>query len=113
VTSPWAREREERLAKAASNRRRNKEGGDGVPEARPTVKRSKPVRLTVDMPPPLHRRLKTWTTGYAAEQLDVTSVRSSEVVRSLIDLLTNEQRDSELRELLTAAVLEDLREGQQ
>jgi hypothetical protein len=68
--------------------------------------------MTVDMAPALHRRLKSWTT-YAAEQLDVADVPAAEVVRSLVDLLTNVQRSPEVRQLLVAAVLEELREQRQ
>jgi hypothetical protein len=68
--------------------------------------------MTVDMAPSLHRRLKNWTT-YASEQLDVADVPAAEVVRSLVDLLTNVQRSPEVRQLLVAAVLEELREQRQ
>lgn len=49
--------------------------------------RTKPARMTVDMPPALRRRLKSWT-GYAAGQLDVMDVAGAEVVRILIEMLT-------------------------
>ncbi|MEU2149290.1 hypothetical protein ABZ741_33960 [Streptomyces globisporus] len=111
--SETSKEREERMARAAAGRRRPPANGDGVPEKRAAVKRTKPVRLTVDLQPAAHRRLKGWAMSVAAVELDVADVPAAEVVRSLIDLLTNVQRDKELRQALTAAVLEDLRANRQ
>lgn len=61
--------------------------GEGAPPRRSTAVRTKPARMTVDMPPALRRQLKAWT-GYAATQLDVMQVPGAEVVRILIEMLS-------------------------
>lgn len=82
--SDAARQREERLAKAAQGRNR---GEGAAPRRRASEARTKPARMTVDMPPALRRRLKSWT-GYVATELDVMDVAGAEVVRILIEQLT-------------------------
>jgi hypothetical protein len=62
-------------------------------DARPVL-RTKPVRLTVDMPPALHRRLKEFTTE-AAYQLGAADVPAAEVIRLLIRRLTLTPRDDD------------------
>ena len=110
--SETAKQREERLARAASGRGRDREAGEGKPAKRPTAQRTTPVRLTVDLTPQLHRRLKNWT-GFAATELDVAAVPAADVVRIMVDLLTNVGHpNSDLRDQLVAAVLEDLRARQ-
>jgi len=84
-----AAQREERLLKAAQGRNR---GEGGAPRRRPGAVRTKPARMTVDMPPALRRKLKAWT-GYAATELDVMDVAGAEVVRILIELLTARPED--------------------
>lgn len=79
-----AAQREARMARAAANRAR---GGEGVQPRRSTAVRTKKARMTVDMPPALRRKLKSWT-GYAATELDVMDVAGAEVVRILIEMLT-------------------------
>jgi hypothetical protein len=54
--------------------------------------RTKPARMTVDMPPSLRRKLKEWT-AYTAGQLDVVDVAGAEVVRILIEMLTAKPGD--------------------
>ena len=101
--------REERLASAAagSNRTRTDTGATSVRAE--TAKRTKSVRLSVDMQPPLHRRLDNWT-GFARDELDVARVPAAVVVRILIERLTNVHGDDrELRERLVQVVLDDLR----
>lgn len=84
-----ARQREERMAKAAQGRNRV-EGAP--PRRRASEARTKPARMTVDMPPSLRRRLKSWT-GFAATELDVMEVAGAEVVRILIEQLTARPED--------------------
>lgn len=72
------------MLKAAQGRNRS-EGAP--PRRRPGTVRTKPARMTVDMPPALRRKLKSWT-GYVAGELDVMDVAGAEVVRILIELLT-------------------------
>ena len=77
-----AAQKEERMMRAASGRTR-----EAAPARRSTGVRTKPARMTVDMPPSLRRKLKAWT-GYAATELDVMDVAGAEVVRILIEMLT-------------------------
>lgn len=114
MSGETAAQREARMARALEGRNRDRQRGDGSPAKRPAVARTTPVRLTVDMAPSLHRRLKSWTNGFAAEQLDVADVPAAEVVRVLVDLLTNVQHDArELRPALVEAVLAELRNRRQ
>jgi hypothetical protein len=78
-----AAQREERMNRAMEGRGRN----EGLPVRRSTGVRTKPARMTVDMPPALRRRLKSWS-GYASNQLDVMEVPGALVVRILIEMLT-------------------------
>jgi hypothetical protein len=64
------------------------------------------------MPPPLHRKLKAWTS-FAAGQLDVADVPAAEVVRILVELLTSDPTGSELSRPLVQAVVEELRSRQE
>ncbi|QWA26633.1 hypothetical protein KJK32_45415 (plasmid) [Streptomyces sp. JCM17656] len=95
------------MARAAEGRNR----GEGPPARRASQVRTKPVRMTVDMPPALHRKMKRWT-GYAAGQLDVADVPAAEVVRILVDILsaTPEEPawDAEFSPALARRVLREL-----
>jgi hypothetical protein len=102
-----AAQREERMARAAEGRNR----GEGAAPRRAGVVRTKPVRMTVDMPPSLHRQLKGWS-GWAAGQLDVADVPAAEVVRILVELLTSHPDEAELTRPLVAAVVAELRARQ-
>lgn len=103
-----AAQREERMAKAAAGRNR----GEGAPVKRSSAVRTKPVRMTVDMPPSLHRRLKGWT-GFASQHLDVADVPAAEVVRILVELLTTEpDKATEVTRPLVNAVISELRDRQ-
>jgi hypothetical protein len=68
--------------------------------------------MTVDMPPPLHRKLKGWT-AFASNHLDVADVPAAEVVRILVELLTVEpDKASEVTRPLVQAVITELRTRQ-
>ncbi len=56
-----------------------------------TARRSAPIRLTVDLDPPLHADLRTWAASVAGE-LDVPRVVLADVVRVLIRLLAEDPR---------------------
>lgn len=102
-----AAEREARMARAAGGRAR----GEAAAPRRSTAVRTKPARMTVDMPPALRRRLKSWT-GYASNQLDVMDVAGAEVVRILIEMLTASPEDaawdSEFTPALARRVLDEV-----
>lgn len=102
-----AAQREARMEKAAAGRGR----GEGAPTRRASVARTKPVRVTVDMPPPLHRKFKDWL-GAAAEDLDVADVKAAEVLRILVARLTSATttgRDDPEVQALVVHVLDELR----
>jgi hypothetical protein len=108
--SESAKEREERMARAAAGKGRDR-SGPGPAVRGETAQRTKPIRLSVDLDPPLHYRLDSWTLN-AREELGVPRVPAAAVVRVLLDRLTNIQGDDrELRDRLRQVVMEDLREA--
>lgn len=104
-----AAQREARMARAAEGRNRDREG---APERRASEVRTKPVRMTVDMAPALHRQLKRWSS-WAAGELDVADVPAAEVVRVLVEMLTGNPAENEATRPLVVAVMRELRDRQQ
>lgn len=98
-----AAQREERMARAAAGRNR---GEDAKPRRASQV-RTKPVRMTVDMPPSLHRRLKNWS-AWAAGQMDVADVPAAEVVRIMVEVLTSNPAEVEIAGPLQRVLLDEL-----
>ena len=88
-------EREQRKAQMAAAAARRAE-----PDARPagrTAIRSKPVRITLDLNPELHRELTMWAES-AAIALDVPRVSLADAVRAMIRV-TTENPDEVLERL--------------
>jgi hypothetical protein len=70
------------------------------PDARPagqTAVRSKPVRVTLDLSPELHRQLTQWAHS-AAVELDVPRVALADMVRAMIRV-TMESPDEVMEQL--------------
>ena len=106
-----SQEQEERMARAAAGKGLDRPGA-GPTTRGETAQRTKPIRLSVDLDPPLHYRLDNWSLR-ARTELDVPRVPAAAVVRVLIDRLTNvnvQSGDRELRERLEQAVMDDLRD---
>lgn len=107
--SESAKDRAERMERAAAGKGRDRPGA-GPTTRGETAQRTKPIRLSVDLDPPLHYRLDNWTLN-ARTELDVPRVPAAAVVRVLIDRLTNIQGDDpELRDRLREVVMDDLRD---
>jgi hypothetical protein len=85
--------------------------GEGPPPRRASEMRMKPVRMTVDMPPPLHRSLKSFS-AWAAGQMDVADVPAAKVVRILVEMLTANPEEAEFARPLVSAVMQELRRQQ-
>lgn len=107
--SESAKDREERMARAAAGKGRDRPGA-GPTTRGETAQRTKPIRLSVDLDPPLHYRLDNWAL-LARTELDVPRVPAAAVIRVLIDRLTNVQGDDPaLRDRLRQVVMDDLRD---
>jgi hypothetical protein len=57
-----------------------------APQSAETI-RTTPIRVTVDLAPPLHKALKRWCNG-AALDLDLTDVALAQAARALVVELT-------------------------
>lgn len=57
----------------------------------PELPRTKPVRVTVDVRPSVHRNLKRWCNSTAAE-LDMSSVDLSALLRVLADEVLEDEK---------------------
>lgn len=68
-------------------------GGNKAPE-QPAELRTKPVRVTVDYAPGVHRKLKRFCNATAAE-FDLSRVDLSAVLRILSDELLNDEKLAE------------------
>lgn len=55
---------------------------DAAPAGRTAI-RSKPVRITVDLPPETYRQLQEWTTRATAE-LDIPRLTLADAIRAMI-----------------------------
>lgn len=92
---------ERREARRKAARRRTE------PDAAPagaTAMRSKPVRITVDLAPPLYRQFKRWTDD-VAEEIDVAKLPLADVVRAFIRACEDP--------VVRARVIAEIREGLQ
>jgi hypothetical protein len=75
------------MAAAAGSRA----GSDAHPAGRTAI-RSKPVRITLDLTPELHRQLTAWADS-AAVTLDVPRVSLAEAVRAMIRVAADNPGD--------------------
>uniref|UniRef100_A0AAU2AJQ0 Uncharacterized protein n=1 Tax=Streptomyces sp. NBC_00093 TaxID=2975649 RepID=A0AAU2AJQ0_9ACTN len=96
-------------------RRRRKKGAnafvdeeEATPAHAETI-RTTPIRLTVDLVPPLHKAVKRWCNG-AALDLDLTDVALAQVARALLAELTEPDQTRRLPGL-EERVRERLRSG--
>ena len=88
-------QREQSKARMAAAAARRTEPG-ARPAGRPAI-RSKPVRITLDLNPELHRELTMWAES-AAIALDVPRVSLADAVRAMIRV-TTENPDEVLERL--------------
>jgi len=66
------------------------------PDAAPagkTAVRSKPVRITVDLPPEVYRQLQEWVTK-AAGELDIPRLTLADAVRAMVRVTAVDDRIS-------------------
>jgi hypothetical protein len=59
-----------------------------APPAGKTAIRTKPARVTLNLPPELYRQLQRWTDS-AAETIDVPRVGVQEAMRAMIRVITS------------------------
>jgi hypothetical protein len=77
-----------------------------TPAAGKTAIRTKPARVTLNLPPELYRQLARWTDT-AAEAIDVPRVGVQEALRAMVRVITDGQARSAEQQVL-AAIREEL-----
>jgi len=77
MTDPKRARRTGSMAAAAGRR------AEGPPPAPVTASRAKPVRMTIEVPPELHRELTAWNREQMIA-LDLTRVTVSDAIRAMI-----------------------------
>lgn len=69
----------------------------------PTAPRSKPVRMTIEITPQMHRQLTAWTHELMLD-LDLTRITMSDAVRAMITLTaTDPEVSAKVRDLVQQA----------
>jgi hypothetical protein len=87
---------------AGNNILGNRVAPDAPKPGQATARRTKPVRITVDLDPPLYSDVAAWSVAAAAE-LDAPRVAQADVVRVLLRRLVDDARFS-------AQVIDQLRD---
>jgi hypothetical protein len=99
--SPSRSDLKSRMATAATRR-----AEPDAPAAGKTAIRTKPARITLNMPPELYRQLARWTDT-AAEAIDVPRVGVQEALRAMVRVITDGQARNAEQQVL-AAIREEL-----
>jgi len=93
----------DRFKAAASSRRRDADTGQ-APERGKTAKRSKPVRITVDLDPSDYRQMKR-LVDTLADSTDIPTLAHSVMWRALLHLAAN---DEQLLDRVAEQIADDL-----
>lgn len=95
-----------RAARQAAQRARAERG---APLPGVTAERSTPIRITVDLQPPVYRQFTGWAVELA-EAIGRARVSHADVVRALVHVISDDRPDhAEAREATRSAILAALK----